>query len=235
MTPADRLVAIVTSLADARERRSLWRVLRLSLWPRDRRFFVLLGAHAQLCVDALRTLVKLLEDLSDPQGLVGQIEATEKRGDDLTQTVHALLRGSLFPPFSRSQLHELISRLDAVLDVTEDAAQSLHLYHVTQITPEAARLAELAVDSMLQLQHALEQLATLKEPQAIRLACAQVDTCEAQADHVMRAAMSKLFREEADTRQLIKLKAVYELLESLTDECKHVAAQLQSMVLAKKL
>ena len=54
---------------------------------------------------------------------------------------------------------------------------------------------------------------------------------ESQADHVMRAAMARLFREEGDTRQLIKLKAIYELLESITDRCKDVGKVIEAVVL----
>ncbi len=241
MTPprSDRQVSLADALAhtqtDTRERRGLWRTLRVRVWPRDRRFFVLFNAHAELCIEGLRSLVKLLADVADPDGRVREIEAIEKRGDDVVAEVHALLRGAVFAPFSRVVLHGLINRLDDILDITEDAAQSVHLYHVTRITPEATRLAELAVESMVKLQGAVAQLATLKDPRAIRAACAEVDALEAQADHVMRSAMSKLFREETDARQIIKLKAVYELLESLTDVCKDVAGEVESMVLTKKL
>jgi hypothetical protein len=45
----------------------------------------------------------------------------------------------------------------------------------------------------------------------------------AEVDRVMRAAMSKLFRKEPDVRELIKLKAIYELLESISDRCEDAA------------
>jgi uncharacterized protein Yka (UPF0111/DUF47 family) len=47
----------------------------------------------------------------------------------------------------------------------------------------------------------------------------------------MRAAMSRLFREEADARQLVKLRSIYELLEELTDKCKHAAADVEALAL----
>jgi uncharacterized protein Yka (UPF0111/DUF47 family) len=47
----------------------------------------------------------------------------------------------------------------------------------------------------------------------------------------MRAAMSRLFREEPDAHQLVKLKAVYELLETLTDRCKVVGNDIEALVL----
>jgi hypothetical protein len=39
----------------------------------------------------------------------------------------------------------------------------------------------------------------------------------------MRSAMSRLFREENDVRELIRLKAVCELRESTSDRCDDVA------------
>ncbi len=47
----------------------------------------------------------------------------------------------------------------------------------------------------------------------------------------MRAAMSKLFREENDVRELIKLKTIYELLESISDRCEDVANLIEGVVL----
>jgi uncharacterized protein Yka (UPF0111/DUF47 family) len=47
----------------------------------------------------------------------------------------------------------------------------------------------------------------------------------------MRNAMSQLFRAEPDVRELIKLKAIYELLETVTDKCMDVANQIEGIVL----
>ena len=43
--------------------------------------------------------------------------------------------------------------------------------------------------------------------------------------------MSRLFREEPDTRQLIKLEAVYEHLESISDRYEGVANIVEGIVL----
>ena len=64
----------------------------------------------------------------------------------------------------------------------------------------------------------------------IRAACVDIDKLESEADHVMRAAMAKLFRDEPDVRQVIKLKAIYELLEQVTDRCEDVANIIEGIV-----
>jgi len=208
-----------------------WRALVRRLRPRDERFAPLFNLHAQLCTEALDALLHLLSDLTDPGGSVRQIEAMEKRGDAIVHEVHAAVRRSIFPPHPRSAIVDLINRLDDILDMAEDAAQTIHLYHVTALTPEAVRLGQLALDSVREVERAVAMLGRPERGQELLGLCTQIAEIEAQADHVLRAAMSRLFRDEPDARELIKLRAVYEVLEELTDICKDVAAELEAIVL----
>jgi predicted phosphate transport protein (TIGR00153 family) len=198
---------------------------------RDRRFHPLFAQQAALAVEALTALSELLGDVRDPHGRVRAIETLEKRADGVVDETLALLARAWFPPFPRAAIHALVSRLDDILDLAEDVAQSLHLYHVTAITPEARRLADLAVQAARRLAEAVEALAPAGDVRAALALCEEVNQLEAQADHVYRSAMARLFREEPDTRQLVKLKAIYELLEGLTDTCKDAAAEVQAIAL----
>jgi predicted phosphate transport protein (TIGR00153 family) len=223
-----------TPVAERREQRGGWRLLLRALRPRDKRFFVAFDQHAAICVEGMRGLRQLLADVRDPDGRVRDIEALEKRGDAIVDEVRHGLRRSLFPPFSRVTVHALINDLDDILDLIEDAAQSVHLYHITLVTPEALRLADLGIESALKLQGAIGQLARLDSAPTVLTLCSEVDQLEAQADHVMRSAMARLFRDEADARQLVKLKAIYELLEELTDRCKDVANEVSALILGRR-
>jgi uncharacterized protein len=77
----------------------------------------------------------------------------------------------------------------------------------------------------------LPKLRDAKVAEAAIKLCGEIDHLESDADHVMRSAMSRLFREEPDTRELIKLKAVYEHLESISDRCEDVANLVEGVVL----
>ena len=61
--------------------------------------------------------------------------------------------------------------------------------------------------------------------------CEDIDKLESDADRVLRSAMSKLFREETDVRELIKLRTIYEHLESISDRCEDVANMIEGVVL----
>lgn len=216
---------------ERREGASRWRAWLRRLRPRGARLFELLDRHAGLCNQAMLAMVKLLADPSDPDRKVREIEALEKRADAVVDEFGAALRPAWLPPFPAPLLLALVNEMDDIVDLAEDAAQSVHLYHVTRVTPEAVRLAELAAAGTETLRQALRALG---RPDGLRPAaqlCREVDDIEAQADHVMRAAMARLFRDEADARELVKLKAVYELLEGLTDRCKDAAHRIESLVL----
>jgi uncharacterized protein Yka (UPF0111/DUF47 family) len=216
---------------ERREGASRWRAALRRLRPRGARLFELLDRHVGLSGEALRALVRLLGDLSDPDRRVREIEAIEKRADAVVEEFSAALLPAWLPPFPAPLMLALANGLDDIVDMTEDAAQSVHLYHLTRATPEAIRLADLALRSTEKLQLALRALAQPGQNRSVAAMCREIDELESQADHVMRTAMARLFRDEVDARELVKLKAVYELLEGLTDRCKDAAHRIESLVL----
>ena len=74
-------------------------------------------------------------------------------------------------------------------------------------------------------------LHNMEHAQGILKTCREIDQLESDADRVMRSAISKLFRNEPDVRQLIKFKAIYEMLETVTDRCEDVANIVEGIVL----
>ena len=74
-------------------------------------------------------------------------------------------------------------------------------------------------------------LSNMDNSKAIMIVCQDIDRFESEADHVMRSAMAKLFRDEPDVKQVMKMRSVYEMLEAVTDRCEDVANVLQGIVL----
>jgi predicted phosphate transport protein (TIGR00153 family) len=204
------------------------------LMPREGRFFHLFDQHAKLIVDgaiALADVLRHYEDAGDRDVRIKQIEDAEHAADRIThETVH-LLHTTFVTPFDRDDMHRLISRMDDVLDLIQDTGESLVLYDIQKITPEATQLAELLLRCAERVQSAVGLIASMADAPAILKICQEIDKLESEADRVMRGAISELFRNETDVRQLIKLKAVYELLESATDKCQDVANVIESVVL----
>jgi uncharacterized protein len=204
------------------------------LMPREGRFFSLFDQHAKLIVDgaiALADVLKHYDNKNDREAGIKIIEDAEHGADRITHETVQLLHTTFVTPFDRDDIHRLISRMDDVLDLIQDTGESLVLYDIQKITPEATQLAELLLRCSERVQSAVGLMASMADAPAILKICQEIDRLESDADKVMRAAISDLFRHEQDTRQLIKLKAVYEAIESATDKCQDVANTIESVVL----
>ncbi|GGI53179.1 DUF47 domain-containing protein [Oxalicibacterium solurbis] len=200
------------------------------LLPKDGKFFDLFNEHAEYCVKGAKEMVALMTNFDDLEIRVHAIESIEKQADKVTHATLDALHKTFITPLDRDDIHQLISRMDDILDLLEDAAQTISLYDIKAITPEAKRLAELCQACIEKVAAAVKLLDNMDNSREILGICQEIDRLESDADHVMRAAMSKLFREEPDVRNLIKLKAIYELLETVTDRCEDVSNIIEGII-----
>ncbi len=200
------------------------------LMPTEGKFFELFNQHADLCVKGAKEMLALMTNFDDLENRVHAIESIEKQADKITYATIDMLHKTFITPLDRDDIHQLITRMDDILDLMEDAGQTVSLYDLKVITPEAKRLAELCLSCTEKVQAAVALLHSMDNSRQILTICEEIDRIESDADHVMRAAMSKLFRDEPDVRNLIKLKAIYEILETVTDRCEDVANIIQGIV-----
>ena len=148
--------------------------------------------------------------------------------------MHRLLHKTFVTPIDREQIHGLINAMDDVLDLLQDASETMSLYDVQAMNEDILRLGDMSARCCERVQHAVSLLPRISDhavAQAALKTCEEIDQLESDADRVMRSAMSRLFREEKDVREVIKLKAVYELLESISDRCEDVANLIEGIVL----
>ena len=201
------------------------------LMPKEGRFFDLFTAHADLSRQGSRELAALMADLGQAEERATNIETLEKKADKITHDTVDLLHKTFITPLDRDQIHHLITTMDDILDLTEDAAQCINLYDIRAVTPDARALADIGVQCCDRLHMVVSLLHNLNDTASIMKICEEIDRLESDADRVMRRGMGRLFRDEADTRQLIKMKAIYELLEEITDKCEDVANLIEGIVL----
>lgn len=202
--------------------------------PRERQFFALFNKHADLVIQGAAALNDMIDGYADDgarDAWVARIQEIETQADEVTHETVMLMHNTFITPFDRDQINKLIQRMDDILDLIQDAAESMQLYDVHVLTPEASHLANLVKICCDRVQAAVTQLSSMDNAKAILKICQEVDKLESDADRVMQAAISRLFREEQDVRQLVKLKAVYELLELITDKCQDVALVIEGVVL----
>ncbi len=203
--------------------------------PQEGSFFELFNAHAELIVKGGRELASLVNALeTSPDKLNAHsiaIDEIESAADAITHETVALLHTTFNTPLDRDEIHQLISGMDDILDLIQDVSEAIYLYDVRRLTQEARHIADLCVSCCERVRSAVVLLNNMDNAHAILKLCKEIDQLESDADRSMRQGIAKLFREEPDVRQVLKLKELYELLELVTDRCEDVANIVEGIVL----
>lgn len=207
------------------------------LLPKEGNFFELFNEHGTHIAVGARSFLAMVQNYNDRtlrEKYAAEVDAAEHAADKITAEVSRLLHRTFITPIDREQIHGLINAMDDILDLLQDSSEVMSLYDVQRIGEDVLRLTEISVRCCERVQHAVTLLPRLSHAEVAESAiktCQEIDRLESDADRVMRGAMSRLFREEQDTRELIKLKAIYEHLESISDRCEDVANLIEGVVL----
>jgi hypothetical protein len=204
-----------------------------ALMPREARFFALFDRHAELIVQGGRANAELVRDYADlarRAELIQRIGDVERSADKVTYETVQLLHSTFITPFDRNDIHRLISGMDDILDLIQDSAESMNLFDIQTLPPEAPQMARLLESCCEKVGVAVGLLSSMDNASRALALAQEIDALESEADAVTRSGISRLFREEQDVRQLIKHKNVYEYLENAIDKCQDVANIIEAVV-----
>jgi predicted phosphate transport protein (TIGR00153 family) len=198
------------------------------LIPREPKFFRMFAEVSHNLTEGARLLHEILKKPADMGGRLDKLQEIEHRGDELTHSIITTLNQTFITPFDREDIHRLTSSLDDVLDFVNSAGVRLRLYRIDTPPPVAAELAGLIVQQSEELAKAVSLLA---RNQRVLEHCVEVHRLENEADRVSRNAIAELFDSEKDPIRLIKVKELYEVLETATDKAEDAANVLEAVTL----
>ena len=138
--------------------------------PREGKFFDLFDQHAARIAAGSRALATMMSDygnLDSRQRGIEAIDREEKDADRITHETVQLLHKTFITPLDRDSIHQLITRMDDILDLIQDVAESAMLYDLQRITPEAQQLADLNQMCCERVQSAVGMLCAPCDPQAL--------------------------------------------------------------------
>jgi len=201
----------------------------MRLLPREEKFYHLFLKQVDIISEASRLLLDgVRTGNARMAGAATEISVMEHRGDEVIHEVFTRLNQTFITPFDREDIHLLSSSLDDVLDFVNAAAIRMTLYGITNPPPAAAEIAGFIVTQAGELSKAV---ALLDDNQRLLEHCVEVNRLENEADRVSRRAIAELFEREKDPIQLIKIKELYEVLETATDKAEDAANVLEAVAL----
>lgn len=201
--------------------------MALRFRPVDGTFYNLLTESAQHLVKGAGLLAEMLVDGADREEVASRMREAEHQADETTHNLFKRVNSTFVTPFDREDIHQLISRLDDVMDFIEEVADTCILYKIEEPTAAAHDQAEILVRQCEEIVKALQKLRRFKDigPHWI-----EIHRLENEGDRIARRAIADLFTTGTDPIELIKWKDLYALLEDAIDSCEDAANVIERIV-----
>lgn len=198
--------------------------------PQDQIFFDLFEQLSAVVVSAAEELVGIVENFEQVTEKQHRIVQLEHEGDKITHQIYEQLNRNFITPLEPEEISRLASALDDILDYIDDSAQKMENYGIETSDDHMRELAEIIRLSVVQLNETVKSIRKIKDPRGIEAQSIEVNRLENLADDVLAHAIKDLFKTR-DAISIIKLKDIYECLETATDKCEDVANVLSDIAI----
>ena len=200
------------------------------LVPQDKIFFDLFEELGTTCTEAAELLVAITDDYSDVRNRSHRMEELEHRGDEISHRIYEQLNRTFITPLESEETNRLTMALDDILDYIEGTTLMMGNYGFTGADAAMKELAQLIFLSVAEIALAVKAIRRIRDPSYIEEKCIEVNRLENLADDVTAHAIIELFK-GGDAVTIIKLKDIYQNLESATDKCEDAANVLSDIAI----
>lgn len=201
--------------------------------PKDRKFFPLFDRAAENLEEAGKLLFKLVNANGSEErySLIKEIEALEHVGDEITHDIFQELSKNFITPFDREDIHKLATQLDDVLDFIHGSSKRIELYKLSSFSSDIIKLASLIQVQTEELRRCIHELKNMDNMRDITNSLVRINSVENHADDIFEHAVAKLFDDEKNAIELIKVKELLSMMETATDKAEDVANVIESIVI----
>ena len=195
----------------------------------EKQLLKILDDLAIKAVETSEALLVLLDDLGNTEKME-KVRKLETEGDVLTRDIFSELNKTFITPLDREDMQRIASKVDDVIDFMDGIASRLYSYQIQSPPPFSRMMVEELVKATKEVQYMISKLQKIKNPQDMLNHCRNTSDIEHKVDDLYREAIKDLF-ESQDAIHIIKLKDIYESIETASDRCVDVADVIEDIVL----
>ena len=204
--------------------------IREWLIPQEKIFFVLLQRESKLILKGVSSLSFLLKNYNGIAKKRKNIKKIEEETDGVAHEIYDRLTRTFITPIDHEDIARLASFYDDVLDLTDAVAARLYLFKIEKPDSVMKRFSQILLKQVREIDNAILYLPKMNQKE-IDKSCTEVHRLENSADDLLDHSMARLFKNNNDAREIIKLKEIYEFFEEATDKCEHVTNILRNAVM----
>ena len=161
-----------------------------------------------------------------------KIKQLEREADELTRSVFAELNKTFITQLDREDIQRIAAKTDDVIDYMEGIAGRIKSYHVTSTPPYMLDIAKQLLVAIKEVEFLISKLKHVKVDKSLIEHCRKISDIEHTIDELYRDAVGHLF-ETNDAVNIIKLKDIYEAIETASDRCLDVADVIEDIEIGR--
>jgi len=197
--------------------------------PQDKAFYELLRRESDAVLRGAVKLEDAVKSFDNMEERRKEFKDIEHNGDEIVHDIYERVNRSFITPIDQEDLTRLASGYDDVLDFMYLVMNRLVLFEIKGPTQTMVEFAGIVRASVEQLHSAFITLNKL-DPTTIDRACIEVDRLENEADVLLNDSVAALFKSQ-DVISILKLKEIYEHLETITDRCEDVSLIIRDVLI----
>ncbi len=189
------------------------------LLPRETKFFTYFTEQVDVFVEGSKLFKKLvtnLDTLSEEEirNSLAEIKECELRGDAVEQKIITELHQTFITPIDREDIHTMAINIDRCLDILNSVSRKIDIYSIRKVPANVRRFADVIVEIAEEMGRLVKALRNLKDVSEVSK---KMHLLENKADELFHQSMAELFKDNMDPIDVIRLKELYEHLESVVD------------------
>lgn len=196
----------------------------------DKEILTILNDLSKKAVEVSEELVKLFSNIYNAKEHQVKIKILEREADVLTRSVFAELNKTFITPLDREDIQRIASKTDDVIDFIEGISGRMESYKIISTPPFMLEIAKELAKATKEVEFMISKLGDMKGNKDLINHCRNTSEIEHNIDDLYRKAVGKLF-ETDDAVTIIKLKDIYESIETASDRCVDVADVIEDIVL----
>jgi predicted phosphate transport protein (TIGR00153 family) len=200
--------------------------------PKEGKFLPLLQETTTILVQASTYLQELfrLTEKEKRKELCSLIKTEEVKGDKVTGAIVNALHETFLTPLDREDIDALADELDDVIDAINRTSQKVLLYSPDNLPDSTRQLTDIIKKGALEVQGAVQELSHLKHSdKKLRAHYKEIKRLEEEADVLYEKGIIKLFKEETNAVELIKLKEIIQELEKTANRINSTGKVLKTI------
>ncbi|WP_157672843.1 DUF47 domain-containing protein [Arcanobacterium phocae] len=169
-------------------------------------------------------------DRSTRKDLNKKLHQVENLADDGTHDVLQKVAHSFVLPYDREDVYALVSTVDDIVDLIDEAGDNMVLYRVNELPEKALEMIDIISKCAVLTNDAMKLIASMGEH--TKKFALEINQLENQGDKIYRKLMREIFADDdANALEVLKIKFVVDALEAAIDSFETLAVSIEGIAI----